>query len=79
MVGGYDGAEALDTILAWRPGSPARTVARLPLSLRYAAVAATAGGLVIAGGTHGEAAQREILRFDPPPAGSRRSDACQTR
>ena len=43
VVGGYDGAEALDTILAWRPGSPARTVAHLPVSLRYAAVAATAG------------------------------------
>lgn len=65
IVGGYDGAEALDTIMAWRPGYPARTVARLPLSLRYPAVAAVAGKLVIAGGTHGEAAQREILRFDP--------------
>jgi hypothetical protein len=65
VVGGYDGAQALDTIVAWRPGAPARTVARLPLSLRYAAVAAVAGELVIAGGTHGEAAQREILRFDP--------------
>lgn len=65
VVGGYDGARALDTIVAWRPGSPARIVARLPLSLRYAAVAAVAGQLVIAGGTHGEAAEREILRFDP--------------
>jgi hypothetical protein len=65
VVGGYDGARALDTIVAWRPGSPARTVARLPLSLRYAAVAAVGGRLVIAGGTHGEVAQREILRFDP--------------
>ena len=65
VVGGYDGVEALDTILAWRPGSPVRTVARLPLSLRYAAVAAIAGQLVIAGGTHGESAQREVLRFNP--------------
>jgi hypothetical protein len=65
VVGGYDGARALDTIVAWHPGASARTVARLPLSLRYAAVAAVAGQLVIAGGTHGEAAEREILRFDP--------------
>ena len=65
MVGGYDGSQALDTILAWRPGGPARTVAKLPLALRYAAVAAVGGQLVIAGGSHGEAAEREILRFDP--------------
>ena len=65
VIGGYDGAIALDTIVAWRPGVQARVVARLPLSLRYAAVAAVAGQLVIAGGTHGEAAGREILRFDP--------------
>ena len=64
VVGGYDGARALDTIVAWRPGAPARTVARLPMSLRYPAVAAVAGSLVIAGGTHGETAQREILSFD---------------
>lgn len=66
VVGGYDGARALDTIVAWRPGTTARTVAHLPRALRYAAVAAVAGRLVIAGGTCGEAAQREILRFDPP-------------
>ncbi len=65
VVGGYDGARALDTILAWHPGASARVLARLPLSLRYAAVAAAGGQLIIAGGTHGETAEREILRFDP--------------
>jgi Kelch motif len=41
VVGGYDGAKPLDTILAWSPsGGSARVVARLPQGLRYAAVAA---------------------------------------
>jgi len=37
----------------------------LPKPLRYAAVAAVGGTLVIAGGTSGESASRDIYRFDP--------------
>jgi YVTN family beta-propeller protein len=51
VVGGYTGSKWLDTIVAWRPGSAARVVARLPAPVRYAAVAAAAGRLVIAGGS----------------------------
>jgi DNA-binding beta-propeller fold protein YncE len=51
VVGGYTGSRWLDTIVAWRPGSTARVVAHLPTAIRYAAVAATGGALVVAGGS----------------------------
>jgi DNA-binding beta-propeller fold protein YncE len=51
VVGGYTGSRWLDTIVAWRPGSAARVVARLPHAVRYAAVAAAGRRLVIAGGS----------------------------
>jgi YVTN family beta-propeller protein len=51
IVGGYTGSRWLDSIVAWRPGGRARVVAHLPHALRYAAVAAAAGRLVIAGGS----------------------------
>ena len=51
IVGGYTGTSWLDTIVAWKPGAAARVVARLPIPLRYAAVAAADGRLVIAGGS----------------------------
>ena len=79
VVGGYDGAQALDTIIAWRPGGRPRIVARLPYGLRYAAVAASDGRLVIAGGSHGEAATAAILSFDPATRELRRSASCPTR
>lgn len=65
IVGGYDGSRPLDTIVAWHPGGASRVVGRLPLALRYAAVTAVAGRLLIAGGTSGVAASRLILTFDP--------------
>jgi N-acetylneuraminic acid mutarotase len=40
-------------------------VGTLPKPLRYAAVASTGSQIVIAGGTSGEAASREVYRFDP--------------
>jgi YVTN family beta-propeller protein len=66
VVGGYTGQRWLDTIVAWRPGTPARVVARLPTPLRYAAVAAAAGRLVIAGGSlPSGAASSAVFGFDP--------------
>jgi hypothetical protein len=65
VIGGYNGQQALDTIVAWRPGGGAEVVAHLPSGLRYAAAAASGGSIVIAGGTPGEAASSAILRFDP--------------
>jgi hypothetical protein len=40
-------------------------VARLPYSLRYAAVTATDGQVLIAGGSHDEAATTTILSYNP--------------
>jgi hypothetical protein len=65
VVGGYTGVEPLRTILAWRPGTAIRVVARLPQPLRYAAVAVLGRQIVIVGGTDGERASEEIYRFDP--------------
>jgi N-acetylneuraminic acid mutarotase len=61
----------LARIVAWRPGGPARVVGALPSGLRYAAVAASEGRLLIAGGSRGEAASSTILRFDPAGGGVR--------
>lgn len=66
VVGGFDGQQALDTVVAWRPGEPARVVGRLPYGLRYAAVAASDGRVVIAGGSReGTTASSAILAFEP--------------
>ncbi len=66
VVGGYTGSRWLDTIVAWQPGRPARVVAHLPTPLRYAAVASSAGRLIIAGGSRPDgAASDAVLAFDP--------------
>jgi YVTN family beta-propeller protein len=66
VVGGYTGRQWLDTIVAWKAGSPARIVARLPSPVRYAAVTAVGGQVVIAGGSrpNGTASQA-VLKFSP--------------
>jgi YVTN family beta-propeller protein len=80
VVGGYTGsARWLDTIVAWSPGKSARVVAHLPHTLRYAAVTAAAGRVVIAGGSleNGTAsdgvyafapATRKVIRIGRLPA-----------
>ncbi len=65
IVGGYTGVTPLRTIVAWSGTGTGRVVAMLPHPLRYAAVAADAGRLIIAGGTSGVAATREVYSFDP--------------
>src|SRR5256885_1659723 len=55
----------LSSSAASRPGAAARGVGRLPLPLRYPAVAAVDGRILIAGGTSGVTPQRTILTFDP--------------
>ena len=73
IVGGYTGTRWLDTIVAWRPGSSARVVARLPATLRYAAVTTAGGKLVIAGGSlENGTASSAVLEFTPGRAGVRR-------
>jgi len=73
IVGGYTGRRWLDTIVAWRAGSPAHIVARLPSPLRYAAVTAVAGQVVIAGGSlpNGTASDA-VLAFSPATGRVRR-------
>jgi DNA-binding beta-propeller fold protein YncE len=65
-VGGYTGARWLDTIVAWQPGHAAHVVAHLPHTLRYAAVTAAAGKLVIAGGSlENGTASRMVYAYTP--------------
>ena len=76
VVGGYTGTKWLDTIVAWRPGVRARVVGRLPTPLRYAAVAAAAGRIVVAGGSlPAGTASRAIYVFDPSSGAVRRLGA----
>jgi DNA-binding beta-propeller fold protein YncE len=73
VVGGYTGTSWLSTIVAWRPGRAPRVVAHLPSPLRYAAVAAGNGRVVIAGGSlPSGAASRAVYSFDPRAASVRR-------
>ena len=66
VVGGYTGSAWLDTIVAWRPGSAPRVVAHLPYAVRYAAVAAAGGRLVIAGGSlENGSASAAVLAYRP--------------
>jgi YVTN family beta-propeller protein len=66
IVGGYTGTRWLDTIVAWSPGGHAHVVAHLPHTLRYAAVAAAAGRIVIAGGSlENGAASDGVYAFVP--------------
>ena len=66
VVGGYTGTQWLNTIVAWRPGASARVVARLPLAVRYAAVASAGGHLVIAGGSLQDgSASSAVFEFTP--------------
>jgi YVTN family beta-propeller protein len=51
IVGGYTGARWLDTIVAFTPGGRAKVVAHLPHTLRYAAVTAVSGRVIVAGGS----------------------------
>ena len=66
IVGGYTGSRWLQTIVAWRPGSAARVVARLPFTVRYAAVTTVGGRLVIAGGSlENGTASSAVLAYRP--------------
>jgi hypothetical protein len=65
VIGGYDGRRPLDTVLAWRPGSSARTVATLPYEVGDATAAAAQGRVLIAGGTTPSGPTARILSFTP--------------
>ena len=66
IIGGYTGTHWLNTIVAWKPGSTARVVARLPFTLRYSAVTAVGGTIVIAGGSlENGTASSAVLAYTP--------------
>lgn len=50
VLGGYDGAEPLSTVLRTADGSSFMTVARLPVAVRYASVAASGSRVYVLGG-----------------------------
>ena len=62
-----------------RPGRSRGTVAMLPKPLRYAAAAAVGRQILIAGGTSGEAASRDVYAFDPAAAACRGSARSRSR
>lgn len=68
VVGGFDGTNWLNTIIAYRPGTTPQVVARLPVALRYAAATFADGFLVIAGGSTPTGVSDSIYRFDPRTA-----------
>jgi N-acetylneuraminic acid mutarotase len=69
IVGGYDGLHPLDSIVEWQPGGAPRLVGHLPIGVRYAAVAAVDGRLIIAGGTTEGGVSDAIFSFKPPTGG----------
>ena len=73
VVGGYTGTRWLDTIVAWKPGGAAHVVAHLPSPVRYAAVTAVGGTVVIAGGSlPAGTASAAVIGFDPATGSVRR-------
>ncbi|MDQ6730342.1 MAG: hypothetical protein M3022_08565 [Actinomycetota bacterium] len=66
IVGGYDGANFLNTVVAWTPGRGARVVGHLPVGLRYAAVTpGPIGQLLVVGGTTPSGASGAVYIFNP--------------
>lgn len=65
IIGGYDGTRWLNTILAWRPGTPPKVIGHLPVGLRYAAATTAAGTVIICGGSTPTGASRAIYSFNP--------------
>jgi N-acetylneuraminic acid mutarotase len=65
LVGGFDDHTPRAEIYATTDGTHVRLVGHLPHGVRYAAVAAQSGKLVIAGGIVGTAPSSNVYTFDP--------------
>jgi hypothetical protein len=64
LIGGYDGASYDPAVLATANGTAFRTVARLPVPVRYAAVAGTGSQIYVFGGQTPAGPSRAIQRID---------------
>lgn len=64
LLGGYTGTTALSDVLETTSGTSFRTVARLPVTVRYAAVTAIGSTIWVIGGEHGNKPVRAIQRID---------------
>ena len=71
VVGGYTGAAWSNSVLAV-VGGHSHLVASLPHGLRYTAVAASAGSVIVAGGRTRAGPSRAIYRFTPGASAIRR-------
>jgi DNA-binding beta-propeller fold protein YncE len=65
VIGGYDGTSWDPNVLATRDGTHFRMAARLPVPVRYAAVAAAAGAIWVFGGQTPSGATNAIQRISP--------------
>jgi DNA-binding beta-propeller fold protein YncE len=65
VIGGYDGTSWDPRVLATRDGRNFRVAARLPVPVRYAAVAAAAGDIWVFGGQAQSGATNAIQRISP--------------
>jgi DNA-binding beta-propeller fold protein YncE len=68
IVGGYTGTVPLDTIVAWKGSGTGTVAGHLPAPVRYAAVTAIGGKLIIAGGSVNSSASPDVYSFDPATA-----------
>jgi uncharacterized lipoprotein NlpE involved in copper resistance len=64
ILGGYTGTTELSDVLATSNGTGFTKVATLPITVRYAAVAALGSTIWVIGGEHGSHAVRAIQRID---------------
>jgi outer membrane protein assembly factor BamB len=65
LVGGYTGARFATAVLRVHPGRAPAVVARLPVGLRYAGVAAFGGLVYVAGGTSPSGEVAKVYAVDP--------------
>ncbi len=65
LAGGYDGTTDSPSVLATSDGQHFRTAARLPVPVRYAAVAAVGGQIWVFGGETANGPTSAVQRIDP--------------
>jgi hypothetical protein len=75
LIGGWDGTTYQRDILATRDGTTFRVIGRLPVGLRYPAVAAAGGAVAIAGGEGPGGTSAAVYRLDPSTGRVRRIGA----